>query len=38
MAGMDTTDVTKGPMPGSSSDYYWTKPTAECALMVCGNE
>ncbi len=31
MAGMDTTDVTKGPMPGSSSDYYWTKPTAECA-------
>lgn len=30
MAGIDKTDTTKGPMPGSSNEYYWTKPTQEC--------
>lgn len=30
MAGIDKTDVTKGPMPASSSEYFWTKPTQEC--------
>ncbi len=30
MAGIDKTDVTKGPMPEDSGEYYWTKPTAEC--------
>jgi len=30
MAGIDKTDVTRGPMPEDSSEYYWTKPTNEC--------
>src|ERR1700688_4991010 len=30
MAGVDKTDTNKGPMPGSSLEYYWTKPTTEC--------
>jgi len=30
MAGMDKTDTTKGPMPTSSTQYYWTKETQEC--------
>ena len=30
MAGVDKTDTNKGPMPGSSNEYYWTKPTTEC--------
>lgn len=30
MAGIDKTDTNKGPMPGSSTEYYWTKPTQEC--------
>ena len=30
MGGIDKTDTSKGPMPGSSSEYYWTKPTSEC--------
>lgn len=30
MAGIDKTDTTKGPMPGSSNEYYWTKETKEC--------
>src|ERR1700680_2577672 len=30
MAGTDTTDTTKGPMPTSATQYYWTKETKEC--------
>ena len=30
MAGMDTTDTNKGPMPTSNDVYYWNKPTREC--------
>lgn len=30
MSGLDKTDTTKGPMPESSNEYYWTKPTSEC--------
>ena len=30
MAGIDKTDTTKGPMPESSNEYYWTKETSEC--------
>ncbi len=30
MAGIDTTDVTKGPMPDTGTEYYWNKPTQEC--------
>jgi hypothetical protein len=30
MSGLDKTDTTKGPMPTSSSEYYWTKETSEC--------
>jgi hypothetical protein len=29
-SGMDTTDTNKGPMPSSSTEYYWTKETQEC--------
>ena len=29
-SGMDKTDTTKGPMPTSSTEYYWTKETKEC--------
>lgn len=30
MAGIDKSDVTKGPMPESSQEYYWTRDTQEC--------
>lgn len=30
MSGLDKTDTTLGPMPTSSTEYYWTKPTTEC--------
>lgn len=30
MAGIDKSDTTKGPMPTSSTEYYWTKETKEC--------
>jgi hypothetical protein len=30
MGGLDKTDTTKGPMPTSSTEYYWTKETREC--------
>lgn len=36
MSGMQTTDVTKGPMPGSASEYYWTRPTEECVSELWG--
>lgn len=29
MAGIDKTDTTLGPMPESSNEYYWNKPTVE---------
>lgn len=34
MAGIDRTDTTKGPMPESSAEYYWTKPTGECVAAL----
>lgn len=30
MGGIDKTDTTKGPMPTSATQYYWTKETREC--------
>lgn len=30
MAGIDKSDTTKGPMPESSQEYYWNKPSSEC--------
>jgi hypothetical protein len=30
MGGMQTTDTALGPMPGSATEYTWTKPTEEC--------
>ncbi len=30
MSGIDKTDTTKGPMPETSMEYYWNKPTQEC--------
>lgn len=31
---MDKTDTTLGPMPSSSSEYYWTRSTKECVAEL----
>ena len=34
MAGIDKSDTTKGIMPESSSEYYWTLPTKDCVNQL----
>jgi hypothetical protein len=34
MAGIDKTDVTRGPMPESSQEYFWTQETSECVSSL----
>lgn len=30
MAGIDKTDIVKGPMPQTSDEYFWARPTKDC--------